>query len=242
MIRVSRTTAILFVAVMMFAAPTANAGWVLADSSGDETMISKGRMKSSWENGSIIFDSGTATVHFIDDRRKIIAEGTVDELCDGITGMMETMMADIPEEQRAMMKQMMGGAAGETSVVEKGPGEKIAGFATTRYEITQGGEPYETLWLTNDKSLRKEFMDLMPMLMKFSACTSAASGMGVASPESSPEYLKLFESGMIVKSIEHGGEGEESSTSVISPRDIPASAFEIPADYEKAPLSAIWGE
>ena len=240
--RNTRITTIFFAVFMMFAASAANAGWALVESNGDETVISKGMMKSVWENGSVIFDSSKEKIYFIDDRRKTLAEGTVDELCDGITGMMESMMASIPEEQRAMMKQMMGGAGGETSVVKTGPGEKIAGFDTTRYEVSHGGEPYETLWLTDDASLKKEFMGLMLMLMKFSSCTSDASGMGAASPESSPEYLKLFESGMIVKSIEHGGAGEASYTSVISPRDVPASAFKIPTDYKKVPLSAIWGE
>jgi hypothetical protein len=237
----ARLTAICFAASMMLAAPTADAGWVLTESNGDETLISSGKMRSAWENGSIIFDSATEGICFIDERRKIMAEGTVDDLCEGLNKMMESMMADIPEEQREMMKKMMGGAAGETAVTKKGPGEKIAGFDTTRYEVSQGGEPYETLWLTDDESLKKDFQGLMPMLTKFSACMAAVGGMGDASPESSPAYLKLFETGMIVKSVEHGGEGEASSTTVISPQDVPDSAFDIPDGYEEVPLSTIWG-
>ena len=240
--RVTRVAAILLAAFMLFAVSVASAGWVLTETNGDETVISRGKMKSSWENGRVLFDSDTQTIHFIDERRKIMAEGTVDELCEGITAMMESMMEGIPEEQREMMKQMMNKADGETSVVKKGPGGKIAGFETTRYEISQGGKPYETLWITDDDALRKEFKTLMPMIMKFSSCTSAASGMGAASPESSPAYIELFESGMIVKSIEHGGEGEAGSTSIISPRDVPASAFEVPSDFETVPLSTIWGQ
>lgn len=240
--RATRITTICFAVILMFAASTADAGWALTESNGDETVISNGKMRSAWENGSVIFDASTDKIYFIDDRRKILAEGTVDELCDGLNQMMATMMADIPEEQREMMKQMMENATGEVSVVEKGPGEKIAGFETTRYEVLQGGNPYETLWLTNNESLNNECHELMQMLMRFSACTSAAGGMGAATPESAPAYLELFDSGMVVKSTEHGGEGEASHTTVIAPKEVPDSEFTVPDGYEKVPLSTMWGE
>jgi len=239
--RVVALIVICVAAAIVFGASTANAGWVLTDSNGDETIISKGKMKSAWENGAIIFDAGTSEIHFIDDRRKTLASGTVDELCEGVEHMVESMMADIPAEQLEMMKRMMGDATAETEVVGKGSGGKIAGFETTRYEVLQGGELYEEIWLTEDESLKKECQELMQMLMKFSSCISSASAMGAPSPESSPEYLKLFEKGVIVKSVEHGDEGEGVNTVVISGRDVPPSAFSLPDGYKKAPLSEIWG-
>ena len=227
-------------ATAMLGASVADAGWVLTDSNGDETVISQGKMKTVWENGSVIFDASTSEVHFIDDRRKIIASGTLDELCEGVAQMMESMMASIPEEQREMMKQMMGGSAGETAVAEKGPGGKIAGFETTRYEVSLDGELYEELWLTKSESLKKECQGLMQMLMKFSSCLSSVSPMEQPSPESSPGYMKLFETAVLVRSVQHGGEDEADNTTVISARDVPASAFSLPAGYEEAPLSEIW--
>jgi hypothetical protein len=239
--RVVALIAVLVAANVVFGVSAASAGWVLTESNGDETIISQGKMKSAWENGAIIFDSGTKEIHFLDDRRKIMASGTIDELCDGITQMVESMMADVPAEQREMMKRMMGGAAEKTEVVAKGPGGKIAGFETTRYEVTQGGELYEELWLSEDESLKKECRGLMQMLMKFSSCMASAGATGAPSPESSPDYLKLFETGVLVKSVEHGDEGEGVNTTVISGRDVPASAFSLPDGYKKVPLLEIWG-
>ena len=170
-----------------------------------------------------------------------MAGGTIDELCKSVEQMVESMMADIPAEQREMMKQMMSDAAAETKVVKKGLGGKIAGFETTRYEVLLGGELYEEIWLTEDESLKKECQGLMQMLVEFSSCMASASTMGAPSPESSADYLKLFETGVIVKSVEHGDEGEGVNTTVISERDVPRSAFSLPSGYKKVPVSKIWG-
>jgi hypothetical protein len=45
-----------------------------------------------------------------------------------------------------------------------------------------------------------------------------------------------------VKSVQHGGEGEADNTTMISVRDVPPSAFSLPAGYEKTPLSKIWND
>jgi hypothetical protein len=152
------------------------------------------------------------------------------------------MMAQIPAEQREMMEKMMGGVDAEVEVVDKGAGEKISGFETTRFEVMAGGELYEEVWLSNDKALVEECQGIMKMLGKFMSCMSGISAMGGApSPESTPEYPKLFEAGMIVKSVEHGDNGEEVNSSMIEPRDVPASVFALPGDYKAVPLSAMWG-
>ena len=228
-------------ASILFGASAADAGWVLTESNGDETVMSQGKLKSVWENGSVIFDAGKGEIHFIDDQRKIMAGGTIDELCKGIEEMMESMMANIPPGQRELMKKMAGGKEGETKVVGKGPGGKIAGFETTRYEVSSAGDLYEEIWLTEDESLKKECQGLMQMMVKFTSCMAEANAMGAPSPESSPEYLKLFEKGVMVKSVEHGDEGEEVNTIVISERDIPSSTFSLPAGYKKVAISEIWG-
>jgi len=168
--RITTIVLLSLLALVAALAPSAHAGWVFTESNGDETLISQGKMKTSWENGSLIFDGEKNLLHFIDDRRQLIASGTIDELCEGMNQMMESMFEDIPPEQREMMKKMMQGETGESEVVDKGSGGKIAGFATTRYEVLQDGELREEIWTTDDASLRKEVQGVIKALMKFSSC------------------------------------------------------------------------
>ena len=44
-------------AVIIASASVADAGWVISDADGQETVISKGKMKSGWENGAMIIDA-----------------------------------------------------------------------------------------------------------------------------------------------------------------------------------------
>ena len=228
---------------LVLSAPFAHAGWVMTRSNGDETLISNGMMKSTWENGSIIIDANKSMLHFIDDRRKLLASGTIDELCESMNQALESMMKNVPPEQREMMKKMMNkNTAGKTEVVKKGPGGKIAGFETTRYEVSQNGVLCEEVWLSSDDSLLKECQGAMQALLKFSSCMDTAASMGgEASYESSPEYLALFDSAMMVKYVQHQKNEAAADISVLSARDIPSSAFDLPAGYEKVPLLKLFG-
>ncbi len=237
---VGLTIAVLTAGVLSGPSP-ALAGWVMTETSGDETLVSQGKMKSVWDNGYMILDAQTQKIHFIDDERKVQAAGTVDEVCASLTQMIDSLMAGIPDDQKEMMKQMMGGTGTRPEVVEKGSGGKVAGFETTRYEVLVDGEVYEEIWLAKDESLKKECQSLMEMLGRLTSCIAKVNFMAdIPIPESSPDYLALFKKGVIVKSVEHGDEGV--NTTLLSPRDVPASTFSIPSDYETVPFSSIWGE
>ncbi len=238
--RITTIVLLSLLALVAALAPSAHAGWVFTESNGDETLISQGKMKTSWENGSLIFDGEKNLLHFIDDRRQLIASGTIDELCEGMNQMMESMFEDIPPEQREMMKKMMQGETGESEVVDKGSGGKIAGFATTRYEVLQDGELREEIWTTDDASLRKEVQGVIKALMKFSSCFDQTGFAGESSYESSPEYLAIFDRGVPVKIVEHGVADEAPNTSQLSPREIPDATFALPTGYQTVPMSELW--
>ncbi|MDH3216564.1 MAG: DUF4412 domain-containing protein, partial [Candidatus Krumholzibacteria bacterium] len=153
-------------------------------------------------------------------------------------------MKNIPAEQREMMKQMMGSdKAAEVKIVKKGAGDKVSGFKTTRYEVMADGELYEELWLADDKDLMKDCKALLKMMAKFSSCMEGISSMGAPSPKASVEYMKIFEQGMIVKSVEHSESpmGNHADVTEIAKKDVPDSAFDLPEGYKAAPLGAMWG-
>jgi hypothetical protein len=233
------------IAVIIASASVATAGWVISDADGQETVISKGKMKSDWDGGAVIVDAEKNQVHFIDDSRKMIASGTVDEICSGMKQMVESMMANVPAEQREMMKQMMGDAkAPKVEIVKKGAGGKVAGFETTQYEVMSDGEVYEELWLAADEALMKDCEAVMKMMGRFTSCMEAISSMGSpASPEASPEYAKIFELGVVVKSVSHeeGETDDRTEITTITEKDVSDSVFTLPDGYKLVSFETMWG-
>lgn len=233
------------VVFLLAGASVAQAGWVLVEADGSESLISKGRMSGSWDTGTAILDAGNSKIVIIDEMRRIYASGTVDELCDQITSSVEGMMGDMPEEQKEMIKRMMASEkAPVVTIVEKGDGEKISGFATKRYDILANGELYEQLWLADDAALVAECKPVMMMLARFSQCMASANPMGGASdPEATPEYAGIFELGVIVRSVSAGEleEGIAPEEATIEKRDVPESAFKVPDGYRAVSFADVFG-
>jgi len=239
--RISRAATVAVASVVF--ASAAHAGWVLKGSS-EQSIISKGKMKSSWQTGAMILDGNANKIYFIDDGRKMMASGTVEDLCTGMEQMIEStmksMMKDVPAEQREMMQKMMGGGEPpEVELVKKGDGGDVAGFKTVHYQVMANGELHEDLWLSNDKALMGDCQPLMKMIGEFTRCMSTMSSMGSGpGPEASPEYARLFELGMMVKSVDHGDDDE---TMMIAPRDVADSEFTLPEGYQSVPFSKLFG-
>lgn len=62
---------------------------------------------------------------------------------------------------------------------------------------------------------------------------------GAPPVELSPEYIKLMEKGLIVKSVEYeyGMENITSNTVSIEIKDIPDSEFQVPSGYKKMSIT-----
>jgi len=237
--------AVVALALVLAATGAAHAGWVHIDADGSESLISNGRMRASWDTGTSILDANTSKIVIIDDMRRIYATGTVDELCAEIKNSIESMMGDMPAEQKEMIQQMMEQEnAPEVKIVEKGAGEKISGFATKRYDVLANGELYEQLWIADDGDLVAECKPVMMMLSRFGQCMAAANPMGGSSdPEATPEYAGVYELGVIVRSISAGEleEGIAPEEANIEKRDVPDSTFEVPDGYRAVSFADVFG-
>lgn len=230
---------------MLAATGTAQAGWVLIEADGSEALISKGRMRGSWDIGTSIFDANSSKIVIIDDMRRTYASGTVDELCAQIKSSVESMMGDMPAEQKEMVQQMMGHEnAPEVEIVDKGAGERISGFATKCYDVLANGELYEQLWIADDGELVAECQPVMMMLARFSQCMASANPMaGASDPEATPEYAGIFELGVIVRSVGAGEleEGIAPEETTIEKRDVPDSTFKVPDGYRAVSFADVLG-
>jgi len=229
-------------AVLVAMASTADAGWVFLDDDGQETLVSKGKMRSGWEDGAMIFDSSSDQIHLVDDKKKTIASGTVAEFCSEMQQMIEKAFEQVPPEQREAMKKMMG--AGEppaVEIVEKGDGGEVAGFKTQRYEVMADGKLFEEVWLARDEALMSDSGPVMEMLGRFLTCMSKVAAMGTGpSAKSSPEYAKLFALGVLVKTVDHAKGAASPNIVEITARDVSDDTFVLPAGYKSVSFASLW--
>jgi hypothetical protein len=241
---VSRVAGVV-VALVLVATGAAQAGWVLIEADGSESLISKGQMRAAWDIGTSILDANSSKIIIIDEMRRTYASGTVDELCAEIKSSVESLMGEMPAEQREMIQRMMAQEkAPEVKIVDKGAGEKISGFATKRYDVLANGELHEQLWIADDAALMAECKPVMMMLAQFSQCMASANPMGgVSDPEATPEYAGIFELGIIVRSVGAGEleEGIAPDEATIEKRDVPESTFKVPAGYRAISFADVFG-
>jgi Domain of unknown function (DUF4412) len=143
---------------------------------------------------------------------------------------MRKKLAEMPEEQRKMVEQMMGSRMAMTAtdakvkVTKTGDTKTISGFPCTKYDVTRDGKEFMTLWIT--KSV-KEFESMRKDWEEFSKRLSAMNpmaGSGIADAYSQID-------GFPIQSILAGG--MTTTVTKIEEKTAPASAFEVPSGYKK---------
>jgi hypothetical protein len=151
---------------------------------------------------------------------------------DAASAKMNEQMKNLPEAQRKMMEQMMGGAGKEAPAVTKNTGEekKIAGYNCTKYIIMQGEKEVITVWATQDvkefAGMRKDFEEFSKRMM------GRIPGMGAALGE----LMKLQGFAM---ETQFGTMMTQAVTSM-EKRATPAAEFEVPPGLTK--VKSKWQE
>ena len=226
-----RTVTLLTLALCTLLAAVAEAGWVIVDEGGNQTALSRGRLKMSPKEAqgvSMSLDIGRARMWVADATKKAFWEGTVEEYCQamkttmaGAMADMEKQMAeamkDMPPAQREQMQQMMknmrgGGTPGGPPPVVKiektSEVEKIAGLPARKFRVLSNGKLYEEMWLTTDPALLKE-LEMAKAPDTFGRMSGCMANMaGGPRPEASDEFRKLYGEGWPLKVVYYGvGEG-----------------------------------
>ena len=195
---------LLAVAAVLFVASRGLAGYRLTEKDGDQTLVSKGRVKELPGEGGgpqSVFDLGSARAWMSNPGREIYWEGTIEELCTTIRettvamaksmhDAMEAQLSKLSPENRAkveeLRKQLAAKREAEGGKAKPGPGvvkierteetTPIAGQPTRKYNVLVDGVLYEEDWLTTDPALAKEFaLDKASELMsRVSACAASA--------------------------------------------------------------------
>lgn len=263
------THVVTLAALLVVAAQSAEGGWIFVDEGGNQTSVSRGRLRMTPKESqgmAMSLDIGRARMWVADSTRRTFWEGTVEEYCQAMrttmTGAMADMekqmaeaMKDMPPAQREQMQQMMknmrGGAPNApapTVTVEKtNETERIAGLSARKFRVLSNGKLYEEMWLTTDPALLRD-LEMAKAPDTFGRMSGCMAGMaGGPRPESSDEFRKLYGEGWPLKVVYYGtGEGGPgpAGTTVMKAeqREIPEREFTPPAGFRPAPLSEVFGQ
>jgi hypothetical protein len=257
--------------LVVLAAPPADAGYAMFDQEGGQTLVSKGRVKHAGQadQPTMVFDMGRSRLWFANPRTRSYWEGTAEEYCAAVKGMMSSAMSEMekqmkeqlakmPPDQRAQAEQMMKQALQQAQGVQPGaqPAKPakvtvertaeqatIAGQAARKYRVLADGQPSLDVWLGSDAGLAQELgLARMPESYgRMAACLdSRPTGQAVFE---SPEYRQLYSQGwpLRIVSLEGGTPRPVVEIVRIEKRDLPEAEFTPPAGYRKAPLQQVFG-
>ena len=244
---------LLLIFLVMLVSAESFAGWIitLRESESDGTtyyetmMIEDNMMKSAGHDGSFIFNVNSREFYMIDDANKTYWQGQLDDFRENYYNAMKVavdqMLSGLPPEQREMYKQMFGDMVEIYSdpdpakiksvnieVKKAGEAIEIAGYASTKYEVTVDGKLVEELWLSDELDVNED--------LDFKAI---AELMNEIRPnlddeflyEYTDEYMRLWEKGFRMKSIDDNG--DMSEVIKVEKKKISASEFQAPEGYSR---------
>lgn len=256
-----KTKVILSLAWLLLLAADASAGWVFTENSeGDKqtTYIQDNKMKFAAADQIIIFDLDKNLISFGNPKDKSYWIGTPDEFAAQTRNNMETVgqtverqLSDVPAGQRLAFKQSIASemrkqVSTPPPSVEVKESDRISvmkGYNVRKYDILFNGTLRQEQWIAEDIRVDKEFnvKRFGKMLSSFHA------GLGQGNDDlalSSPPVTDMLTRGWPLKKTDYDEDGYPESDEVIKieKTSVPASAFEIPANWRKLSLSDIFGK
>lgn len=223
-------------------------GWIITDSDGSISYFQNGWVKiEDPENSGInsIYHLESGKLIMIYDEEQTYAEGTVDDYCQIIKDMEQSMKESISDEQWAMMEEYMkkeqGSNAPEVTYAKKGS-EEIAGYTADKYEIKVNGELYEEVWLCEEASLQdliNQLSNIGEITKSMVACSSFANIE--SDPSFSDTYIELMQRGFELKSVDYEYGTPDPGPEVISVEetDIDDDVFLPPDGYQQVSFSEL---
>ena len=207
------------------------AGFVQTERDGTITLIENGKFKMAPEEKDepwIVFDIAEDSLTMVDSASKRFATGSSKEYCHMMEQLMQAMFSLMEDTEKTSI-------ASKVKVVKEGAGGEIAGFRTTKYKILENGQLSEEIWLTNDSTLLNELGSMKNL--GFMECGTEQAGLS-----SSPEYVKLMESGWPLKSVSYIDDEKDVDTDVvrIEQKKVPDSEFQPPAGYKQVSFQELF--
>jgi len=239
--RIMKTFSMTVVLLALTALP-AHAGWV-ATTQEDVSYYGNGLLKqvpSSQEGGpESIMNFAKGTMTMVDHGSRTYTTFKFEEFCAFLT----KMYADAPPNVLEMVKQMNQSRPKPNVTIKKiGKGETIAGYATTKYQVDNNGQPERIVWMAENsrfKSFAAAFWkQASDGVRKMRQCDDI--GISGEAVDTSAAYLDLMKKGWLMKEelVNENEMGAASGPVVkLVEKNLPASTFGVPKGYMKIPLA-----
>jgi hypothetical protein len=215
-------------------------------SDGGRAQVSNGHVAFGSKGNYVLLQPGKETFIVVNDADKTYMEVQQDiakQIADMMAAQMEKMMAEIPPEQREMLKKTMQGMMpGQQEPVEKtirrtGKESTVAGFDCSEIEVsTPGGGAEELICVASADELDISDDDYAALVgaMKAMAQMAQIGNRGAA--------LTNFDDMGGIPIRTQGANGRKISELVgLSNDSIPADRFEVPAGYRETSIEAMLG-
>ncbi len=216
-------------AALLAAAP-ASAGWRLQEVDpefpGEAATYwfqdGKARLEGALEGLAVIVDVKGGSGWIVEESSKRYAGGKVEKLAE--------QLRSLEDEGYAEDEPFDDDEAGVGPVVVKslGPGEKILGYETERYQVFVDDELLEELWVAPKVAIERE-IDPEAFARAVELMLGGGTGMDQGY-EDDPAYVKLRTAGYPLRQVLHFvGEKSTLEVTAAEQKEFPASLFAVPA-------------
>lgn len=205
-------------------------GFVQVDKYGSTTYIQDGKIKTVTRNKTdpwTVMDLKNDRITVVNPDSQQYTQISSAEYC----GLMEEMQGKAAAFKQGFQGRDKGRSP-RVSVVDEGPGGKIAGLETTKYKVLKNDKLTEELWLTQDPALLNELADLQNM--DFMQCS-----LDRPAEISSQKYTELLSQGWPLKRVYYsrGQETIDIEVVKIEEKNISSSEFQPPQGYTQVSWS-----
>lgn len=203
-----------------------------------------------------LFDSSRNKMVLIDHERRAYYEmdpetmkQQMDSVSTQLSAQMEQMLANMPEDQRELMKEQMAKMMGQEGGGEMQPkiefrktgqSQTVAGFKCKIVEVMRGGGPIQRVCVTPVSDLGISGGDVAALEKMFTFMRDMSDAVSSMRGDESPDaIMNVNEMGGVPMRIEDLTRGEVSEVTGVSTASQPAYKYSIPAGYQKQAMPGL---
>jgi hypothetical protein len=226
-------TWVLALAVLLFSTTEAHAGWIITDASGAQVKLQSGRLRFEFPKlGAYIVDTERGTLTLVAEPLQAFATEKISRICRKIRRLANTNRVNAAPSRVS------------TSFVSKGG--RIAGEATTIYDVFVDDQPHTRVWLTQSRPMRLDLGDFnFAHLVALERCGAGWTAiteehLGTVSPvDASKAFQRLMRQGWIMKRVDLQTGEVLAEAREVEERVVKFDAFSPPKRYREMPMGKL---
>lgn len=218
------------------------------------------KMLNKGEASAVIYKSKEETIYMVDDSQKqftVMDKESIEQIgaqMGDAMKQMEEALAQMPEEQREMARNMMKGKMPAASAATPRPkpeikktGEKktISGKPCHRYDVTKDGVKTTEIWATSwdESDVSKEDFEIFTKMTHFMQDIMSANEFFANSMAQNEFFVGLEEIDgfpILTRDFKDGEVTDETVLKSVEKKSLAPSVFTVPEGYERSdPMSGM---